>query len=113
MCSTRHAARLADAEIPERPVAAQQGPHERSPPAHSTHRIPPSALSLKVTSAPLFSVPSGRTQVSRVDICFLQLAHCSGSCLMRAFYGLRVDAAPPDKAQCVRSLVLGWEEACV
>jgi hypothetical protein len=27
-------------------------------------------------------VPSGRTHVSRVAICFLQDSHCSGSCLM-------------------------------
>ena len=43
--------------------------------------IPPSALSLKVTSAPLFSVPSGRMQVSRVDICLLQDSHRLGSSL--------------------------------
>jgi hypothetical protein len=97
---------------------AQQPTHEPPLPAYSRHRIPPSALSPKVTSAPLFSaplfsVPSGRTQVSRVAIWRLQFAHCSGSCLMCAFYGLRVDAAPPGKAQCVRSVFLGWEEACV
>jgi hypothetical protein len=45
-------------------------------------RIPPSALSRKVTSTPRFSVPSGRTQVSRVAICLLHEEHCSGCCLM-------------------------------
>ena len=93
------------------------GPTRRYPPspapAHSTHRIPSSALSLNVTSAPLFFVPSGRTQVSSVAICLLQDSHCSGSCLMGAFYDPCVDAAAPRGAQCVRSAALGWEEACV
>ena len=40
-----------------------------------------SALSRKVTSTPRFSVPSGKTQVSRVAIWQSQEAHYSGSCL--------------------------------
>ena len=44
--------------------------------------MPPSALSRKVTSAPRFSVPSGRRHLSRVAIWRSQEAHCSGSCLM-------------------------------
>gem|GEM_PF-1195163 len=44
--------------------------------------MPPSALSLKVTSARLSSVPSGRKQVSRVAIRYLQRSHRSGSCLI-------------------------------
>jgi hypothetical protein len=71
-----------DAGTAEGAVAAEEVPHGRSPPAHPMHLIPPSALSRKVTSEPLFSVLSGRTQVSGVDICLLQLSHCSGSCLM-------------------------------
>ena len=44
--------------------------------------MPPSALSRKVTSAPRFSVPSGRMRVSGVAICLLQDPHRSGSRLM-------------------------------
>jgi hypothetical protein len=49
--------------------------------SHSRQRMPPSALSRKVTSTPRFLVPSGRTQVSRMATCLLQEAHCSGGCL--------------------------------
>jgi hypothetical protein len=45
------------------------------------HRIPPSALSRNVTSAPRLCVSSCRTHDSRVAICLSQEAHCSGSCL--------------------------------
>ena len=49
--------------------------------AHSKQRISPSALSRNVSSTLRFSVPSGKTQRSRVAICRPQEAHCSGSCL--------------------------------
>lgn len=75
-------------------------------PAQPTHLIPPSALSLKVTSTPLFSVPSGSTQVSRVAICFSQLSHCSGSCLMRSCQQWRAWDRPGE-GKVVR---MAWEQ---
>ena len=82
------------AGVAERPEAAQRASPDQPSPTHPTHRIPPSALSLKVTSAPLFREPSGRTQISRVAICLLQDSHCSGSCLT-AGSGRRADRASP------------------
>jgi hypothetical protein len=59
----------------------------------SVQRIPPSALSRKVTSAPRFCESSGRTQVSRVAIWRPQAAHCSGSCLTVWYQRLRQPAS--------------------